>query len=136
MAKYHGRSGALFLAAANGGSAASVVNLTQWTLNQDIDLVEVSALGDAAKSYVVGLSGATLSFSGQFADDADIPFDAFDQVQSGGKVAAYLYPAGSSVARYWHGYVFPKGVSVDVSIGGASSIKGDATFTGACTRVG
>lgn len=136
MAKYHGRSGALLLGAANGGAAASVVNLTQFTLSIETDTADVSTLGDTHRSFVLGLKSGSLSFSGFFADDADIAFDAFDQNQSGGTVPAYLYPAGVAVAKYWHGAVWPKSVGIDTGIGGAVTISGEAQFNGAITRVG
>lgn len=135
MAKYHGRGGALLLGASNGGAAQTVVNLTQWSLSIDTDFADTTAIGDAWKSSVIGTKGATMSASGFFADDADVPFDAFDQNQSGGTVSAYLYPAGVSVNKYWYGAVWPKSVSIDDSVGGAVSFKADAVFTGACTRV-
>ena len=136
MAKYHGRNGALLLGSANGGAAGSVANLTQWSISIDTDTADVTALGDTFKSYVLGTKSATSSLSGFFADDADVPFDAFDQSQSGGTVTAYLYPAGTSVAKYFYGNVWPKSVSVDDSVGGAVTFKADLVFNGTVTRVG
>ena len=135
MPKYHGRSGALMLGAANGGAASNIVNLTQFSLNVETDTADVSTVGDTFRSFVLGLKSGSLNFSGFFADDADIPFDAFDQNQSGGTVPAYLYPAGSGVAKYWYGAVWPKSVTVEVGISGAVSISGEAQFNGAITRV-
>lgn len=134
MPKYHGRSGAMLLAAANGGAAANVVNLTQWTINIDTSTADVTSLGDSSTSFVLGVKNATASFSGFFADDADVPFDAFDQNQSGGTVACYLYPAGTSVAKYWSGSVWPTAISVDDSIGGAVTISGTLQFNGGASR--
>jgi len=112
------------------------VNLTQWSLSVDTDTAEVTSLGDTFKSYVLGTKNASASVSGYWADDADIPFDAFDQNQSGGTVAAYLYPAGTGVASYWYGPVFVTAVSVDDSIGGAVTFSASLQFDGACTRQG
>ena len=83
---------------------------------------------------MLGVKNATASFSGFFADDADVPFDAFDQNQSGGTVACYLYPAGTSVAKYWSGSVWPTAISVDDSIGGAVTISGTLQFNGGVSR--
>jgi hypothetical protein len=136
MAKYHGRSGALLLASANAGSPSSVANLTQWSISIDTDTADVTSLGDSSKSFVLGTKSATASLSGFWADDADVPFDAFDQSQSGGTVTAVLYPAGTGVAKYFTGSVWPKSVSVDDSIGGAVTFKADLVFNGAVTRNG
>lgn len=136
MAKYHGRSGALLLGAANGGAAASVANLTQWSISIEQDTAEVTSLGDSFKSYVAGTKGATASLSGYFDDAADIPFDAFDQALTAGTVSAYLYPAGTSVNRYFYGAVWPTSVSIDDSVGGAVTFSSALTFNGTVTRVG
>jgi len=135
MAKYHGRGGALLLGAANGSAAQTVVNLTQWSLSIDTDTADTTAIGDSWKSSVLGTKSANASVSGYFADDALVPFSAFDQNQSGGTVNAYLYPAGVSVAKYWYGAVWPKSVSVDDSVGGAVAFKAALAFTGTVTRV-
>lgn len=135
MAKYHGRSGALLLGASNGGAATTVANLTQWSVSIDMDQAEVSSLGDSFKSYVAGLKNATASLSGYFADDQDVPFDAFDQAQSGGTVSAYLYPAGTSVNKYFYGAVWPTQVSIDDSVGGAVTFSASLVFNGGVTRV-
>lgn len=136
MAKYHGRGGAVLLASANAGAAASVANLTQWSLSIDMDTAEVSSLGDTFKSYVAGLKNASASLSGYWSDDADIPLDAFDQAQSGGTINCYLYPAGTGVAKYWYGAVWPTGISIDDSVGGAVTFSGNLVFNGGCTRIG
>lgn len=135
MAKYHGRNGALLLGASNGGAATTVANLTQWSISIDMDSAEVSSLGDTFKSYVAGLKNATASLSGYFADDQDVVFDAFDQAQSGGTVSAYLYPAGTSVNKYFYGAVWPTQVSIDDSVGGAVTFSASLTFNGGVTRV-
>ena len=136
MAKYHGRGGALLLGATNAGAAANVANLTQWSLTIEQDTAEVTSLGDTFKSYVAGMKGATASLSGFFDDAADIPFDAFDQAQGSGTVSAYMYPAGTSVNRYFYGAVWPTNVSIDDSVGGAVTFTAALTFNGAVTRVG
>lgn len=135
MPKYHGRKGQLLLAAANAGSASVVANLSQWSLSIELATADVTSLGDTATSFVAGVTNATASLSGFFADDADIPFDAFDQAQASGTVAAYLYPAGTSVAKYWYGAVWPTSVSVDDPVGGPVAFSAEFQFNGGVTRV-
>lgn len=136
MPKYHGIKGALLLASTNAGAAASVGNLSQFTLSIENDTVDVSTIGDTHRTFVSGLKSASMSFSGLWADDIDIPFDAFDQSQTGGTVKAYLYPGGVAVARYWYGDVWPKSVGIEVGVGGAVTMSGEMQFNGTCTRVG
>lgn len=134
MAKYHGRGGVMYLSATNAGSAQSVANLTQWTISIEHATADVTSLGDSAASFVLGVKSATASFSGFFADDADVPFDAFDQAQLSGTVACYLYPAAGAPTKYWYGQVWPTSVSVDDSVGGAVGISGNLTFNGGVSR--
>lgn len=134
MPKYHGRGGVLYLAATNAGAASSVANLTQWTINIEQATADVTSLGDSWSTFVMGIKSANASFSGFFADDADIPFDAFDQAQASGTVACYLYPSASAPTKYWAGQAWPTSVSVEDSVGGAVSISGNLVFNGAVTR--
>jgi hypothetical protein len=124
----------MYLAATAAGSAVTVANLTQWSINIEQDTADVTSLGDSWKSFVVGVKGATASVSGFFADDADVPFDAFDQAQASGRVACYLYPTAQAPARFFSGMVWPTSVSVETSVGGAVSISANMTFDGAVTR--
>ena len=133
MPKYHGRNGAVLLAVNNAGSASSVANLSAWSLSIEQALAETTSLGDTFSSFVAGIKNATGSLDGFFADNADIPFDAFDSAEA---VSCYLYPAGVGVAQYWYGQVFPSNMSVEDSVSGAVTFKTDIQFSGGCTRVG
>lgn len=133
MAKYHGKNGALLLATTTAGTPVSVASLTQFTLTLDADSSEIQSMGDTWRSFVQGFRGGQLTVSGYFDDANDVPFDAFDASQ---KVLAYCYPAGTAVARYFYGYVWPGQVGVDAGIGGAVTMNGTFTFDGAVTRVG
>jgi len=133
MPKYHGRNGAVLLAVNNAGSASSVANLSAWSLAIEQALAETTSLGDTFASFVSGIKNAKGSLDGYFANDADVPFDAFDSSEA---VSCYLYPGGVGVAKYWHGQVFASNMSVEDSVTGAVTFKTDIQFTGTCTRVG
>jgi hypothetical protein len=49
MAVYHGSGGALSLAGTN------VAQVTEWTVTQNKEMVEVTALGDGVRAYTSGL---------------------------------------------------------------------------------
>lgn len=132
MAKYHGKSGALLLGTSSGGAASSVANLSQWSLNIDQAVAEVTSLGDSFTSFVAGMKNGKASMSGFWDSAADVPFDAFD---AGTSVNVYLYPAGVGVAQYWYGVAFPTAVSIEDSTTGAVTFKTDLQFSGAVTRV-
>lgn len=131
MPKYHGKGGVAYLAASGSGSATNVANLTQWSLSLETDTSQVTSMGDEWKSFVRGTKGGSGSLQGYFADDADVPFDAFDD---GNKVACYLYPSKDAPSKYWHGYVWPTGASVETSVTGAVSFTVPFTFDGPVGR--
>ncbi|NBQ42798.1 MAG: hypothetical protein EBU23_09865 [Mycobacteriaceae bacterium] len=64
MAKYHGKNGALMLGVTSGGAASSVANLSQWSVNIDQAVAEVTCLGDSFASFVAGMKNAKASMSG------------------------------------------------------------------------
>jgi hypothetical protein len=131
--KYHGAKGAFFSFATSGGAAALVANINDWKIDIQQDIAEVSCLGDTWKTFVVGLKGATGSLSGYWAADADIPFDAFDSGVGGN---FYGYPAGSAVAQYVYGSIFPTKVGIDVPVSGPTAISADFTVNGVLSRNG
>lgn len=124
----------MYLAPTAAGAAVTVANLTQWSVSIEQATADVTSLGDTFASFVMGIKSATASFSGFFADDADVPFDAFDQAQGSGKVACYLYPSASAPSRFWSGMVWPTSISVEAPVGGAVSISGNLVFDGGITR--
>lgn len=131
MPKYHGKGGVLYLAVNNAGSAVRVANLSQWSINLQADKSDVSALGDDWKSYVRGLKGGTLKASGFWADDADVPYDAFDADE---KVSAYLYPSKSAPSKFWSGYIWPDAITCDAPVSGPVAMSMDGTFDGTVSR--
>ena len=133
MAKYHGRKAKLYLSTTLAGAAARVANLTKWSLNITADKSEVTSLGDDYKSFVRGVKGGSLKGSGFWADDADIPFDAFDADTT---VYAYLYPSENAPGKFWCGYVWPDSVTCDVDVSGPVTMGIDATFDGTIGRTG
>lgn len=133
MPKYAGTKGTLYLGATAGGAASLVANLTKWTLNLIAEKVDVTCLGDTWKKGLQTIKSATLKASGFWADDADIPFDAFDL---GSTVYAYVYPASPAAGKYWYGSVWADGVTVDVDVKGVGSISVDTEFDDTVTRIG
>lgn len=129
--KYHGKGGVAYLAASGAGEAVNVANLTEWSLTTEADTAEVTSLGDDWKSFVRGTAGWSGNLTGFFADDADVPFDAFDDAN---KVACYLYPSKDAPAQYWYGYVWPTGTSVNAPVSGPVGIAMPFTGDGALGR--
>lgn len=120
MARYHGRSGLVYVSTTGTGAAASVGQLTDWALNMDTDSVEVTAFGDDNKTYVQGLKDVQGSLSGFWDDTVATLFTAADSTDG---CKMYLYPNSSAISKYWYG---PAWLSVSVQ----SSVKDAVKLTG------
>lgn len=66
MAFGHGKNGAFKLTDSGSTKRNISADVTQVSFTQDGDTSEVSTLGSSAKSYVAGLTSATMSVSGYF----------------------------------------------------------------------
>jgi len=119
------------MAATTTGGATKVANLTSWSISITHDKSEVTAMNDDWKSYVRGYMGASMKATGFWADDADMPYDAFDADQT---VPCYLYPAETAVGKYWFGQIWPDSIGCDAPSSGSVTFSVDGTFDGAVTR--
>lgn len=132
--RYHGKKGVVYLGATVSPAAASrVYGLTEWSLQQTQDIVEVTALGDSSKSFVAGTKGATISMKGSWLSDYDVPFDAFD---IGGKVTCYLYPSADSAGQFFWFNAWPTAANVSDPVAGAVALDFSGTVDGDVTRNG
>lgn len=122
---YHGKSGVVYMSTSGSGNAVNVVLLTEWSLNRDTDLVEVTAFGDLNKSYVQGLPDIKGNLSGFFDSATDQLFDAADSVDG---VKVYLYPSANAPSVYFYG---PAWVSASITAGVNDAVKLTANFSAA-----
>jgi hypothetical protein len=123
MARYHGKSGVVYLSTTGSGAATATVSLSGWTGDFATDKVEVTAFGDANKSYVQGLKDVKGTISG-FLDDTGLSI--FTAADSTDGCKMYLYPSSASPTVYWYGPAWLD-ASVAVPVGGANTIS--ATFS-------
>jgi hypothetical protein len=112
------------------GTAVNMISLSAWTLNMATDKVEVTAFGDANKTYVQGLRDITGTISGWWdsADDA-----LFDASESADGMKLYLYPASTAATIYFYGPAFID-ASINVSATGAVSVSGNFAASGSWGR--
>lgn len=118
--RLHGRNGQVYVGIASGAAASPVAYLNDWSINFNVDLVEVTAFGDPNKIYVAGLPDASGDFSGFF-DDASRQL--YTAARDGVARNFYLYP--STVAdpnQYFFGTILAD-FSVTGGINAAVSIK-------------
>lgn len=130
MAVYAGRKGVVYLSTTGSGSAASVLKLTKWTLDQSTDKIEVTAFGDTNKTYVQGLKDVKGTFAGFFDDTETKPFTAADSTDG---CKLYLYPSSDVATVYWYGPAWLD-VSVDTGVADAVAISGNFAANGAWAK--
>jgi len=130
MAVYAGRKVVVYLATTGSGSASDVLKITQWTLDQSTDKIDVTSFGDANKTYVQGLKDVKGTFKGFFDDTETKPFVAADSTDG---CVLFLYPSADAPSKYWTGPAWLD-VSIDTSVSGAVAISGSFAANGAWSR--
>jgi len=121
MARYHGKSGVVYLSTSGSGVATATTSLSGWTLDLSTDKVEVTSFGDLNKTYVQGLKDIKGTFQG-FLDDAGLSL--FTGADSADGVNMYLYPSSASPSVYWYGTAWLD-ASIAVPVGGANTLTGN-----------
>jgi hypothetical protein len=94
------------------------------------DKVDVTAFGDANKTYVQGLRDVKGTLSGFWEDTQDQLFDASE---STGGVSLYLYPANTAPTVYFYGPAWLD-ASIDVGVSGAVTVSGSFVANGSWGR--
>ena len=126
MAKYHGKKGRVMMSTSGSTAAVTVASLSAWSLDMATDRVEVTAFGDANKTYVQGLPDISGQISGFYDDTVDTLFTGADSADG---VNIYLYPSTDDLTSYWYGPAFvdfsiSTGVSEAVTISGSFAARG------------
>lgn len=140
MAFGHGKNGVFKLNDSAGTKRNITSSVTQVTFTQDGDTAEVSTLGSSAKSYIAGLTNATLSVSGYFdpaAAASDPAASGSHTVLSGlpGVVTAFeLAPQGTATSSpKITGSAIMTKYNPTVDLGGAVGFSADFQVSGAVT---
>lgn len=140
MAKVHGKKAKFFLTDVGGTERdlSSWLNSVEFSVS--VDTAEVTTFGENDKTYVIGLSGATIRGSG-FASFGANEIDAVLSGLKGGGPSGDVtptfkyYPNGNATgAVYYQGQCIITSYSVSAPIGGAVTCSFDATITGPVTR--
>jgi len=130
MARYHGKSGVVYLSTTGSGAATTTVSLSGWTLDQSTDKAEVTAFGDSNKTYVQGLRDVKGTLAG-FLDDSGASI--FTAAESTDGCKLYLYPSSASPTVYWYGPAWLD-TSIGVPVSGANTVSGNFVANGAWGR--
>ena len=132
MGRIAGRNGRVYFDVAGGGAASPLPFIARWTLNQVTNKDDVTAMGDATKTYVAGLPDASGSFSG-FYDDASA--QTYTAAADGLARKFYLYPSTSSSTTYWFGTIFAD-FSADGAVDGPVTISANWNAASGIVKVG
>jgi hypothetical protein len=130
MAPYAGRKGVVYLSTTAAGVATNVIKLNTWTLDQSTDKIEVTAFGDANKTYVQGLKDIKGTIGGFFDDLETKPWSGADSATG---VNMYLYPSADNPTTYWYGPAWLD-CSINVPVSGAVGISGSFAANGSWGR--
>jgi len=132
MARIAARDGRLYINLTSGGTAEPVAFLNNWSINFNVDNIEVTAFGDSNKTYVAGLPDASGSYQGWY-DTATV--QTYTAASDGIARKFYLYPDNSSTGQYFFGAaVFDMNISAAVD--GAVAIAGDFNASTIVSKVG
>ena len=120
----HGKEGIVAIKMLAGDAYVAIGNVSDWTLNQDKDRVEITSLGDSNKRYVMGLRNCegTLSVFGDRTQD--VLFDAADTSEP---VFLAIYPYGALSTQGWEG---PAYFDASIKAGVTSAVTIDCKFVG------
>lgn len=130
MARYHGKSGVVYLSTTGSTAATTTTSLSSWTLDLSTDKVETTSFGDANKTYVQGLKDIKGTLAG-FLDDTGLSL--FTAADSTDGVKMYLYPSSASPTVYWYGPAWLD-ASISVPVAGANTLTGNFVANGAWGR--
>jgi len=122
MARYHGKTGVVYMSTTGTGTAVPTTAFKSFTLNMPTDKVEVSAFGDTNKQYVQGLADVSGDLSGWWDDTFDSLYDAAASTDG---IKLYLYPSSSATTKYWYG---PAWVDFSISTANDAGVEITGSF--------
>lgn len=125
MARYHGKSGVIYISTTGTGATSSILNVKSWTFDRSVDTVDVTSFGDSNKTYVQGLPDAKGTFEAHW-DDTSNPL--FTGAASADGVKIYLYPSSNAVSKYIYGPVW---LSASINTGVAAAVMTNGSFVAA-----
>jgi hypothetical protein len=129
----HGKS-TVFKVDNSGGTLTDIsTTLTDVSFPRTVDTAETSAFGDSAKTYIVGLSDATISISGNF--DATVDAHLAGILGQAASVSFEYGPEGStSTYVKYTGECLLTSYEKSGAIGDVVTYSAEFQVTGAVTR--
>src|SRR5688572_4689007 len=105
MARRAGRNAGIYVGTTTSAEASPLTFQNTWSINFEVEKLDVSAFQDRTKAYVAGIADAQGEFGG-FYDDAST--QTLDAALDGLARKFYLYPdTVNKPLQYFFGTIFP-----------------------------
>ena len=133
MAFVHGKSAVFKLDNSSGSLVDYSAYLEEVSMPRSVETAETTTFGSSAKSYITGLSDATISISGKFDSAADATLAA---VLGQAATLSFEYgPAGSTAGLIkYSGECIMTSYEIGASVGDAVTASVELQVTGTITR--
>ena len=115
-----------------GGSATTIASVISFTLTNTGDVIETSAMGNTARTYVPGLTNATISTSLYFVD-GDSAQAALQSAPGSAAATIELYPSGETTGQKLSGEMIVTSFEISAANDGAVTAEVAGQITGALT---
>jgi predicted secreted protein len=115
-----------------GGSATTIASVISFTLTNTGDVIETSAMGSTARTYVPGLTNATASMSLYFVD-GDSAQAALQSAPGSAAATIELYPSGEITGQKLSGEMIVTSFEISAANDGAVTAEVSGQITGAVT---
>jgi predicted secreted protein len=115
-----------------GGSATTIASVISFTLTNTGDVIETSAMGNTARTYVPGLTNATASMSLYFVD-GDSAQAALQSAPGSAAASIELYPSGETTGQKLSGEMIVTSFEISAANDGAVTAEVSGQITGAVT---
>lgn len=135
VAPRHGKGSQLSIDSTAGSLVTFSSGLTEMSLSRELDTAEITSFQDNDRSYIPGLRGATLSFSGMFSSTHAEVLDGVLGRNSTATMSWEFSPDGSTAAarHLLKGEGFLTSLEYSASVDDKVELSGELLVTGAVT---
>lgn len=116
-----------------GGSATTIASVISFTLTNTGDVIETSAMGNTARTYVPGLTNATASMSLYFVDGDSAQAALQSAPGSAAAATVELYPSGEITGQKLSGEMIVTSFEISAANDGAVTAEVSGQISGALT---
>jgi len=129
---YHGKTAKFFIDNSAGSLTDISTGMTDCSLPQDADTVDVTGFTDTAKNFVMGLKGANFSLSGNFSTTVDAVLGAIVGSTDTKSFEYYPYSTGTGAVEK-KGECFVTAYDVKAPVGGQITYSANGIVSGGVT---